>query len=589
VPFSHLFWLFGAFILGCGTTHLMEVIVLWWPHYPLAGAVKAFTAFVSLATAAVLVPVVPKALALRTPAELEREIVRRQEAEAQLRGAHADLERQVRERTLALQESERRHRLLVEMNPDAILVHDGQQILFANPAAARLFGRRTPEDLLGQPPLDLVHADYQALVRRHWQNALTTGRQAPLIEQRWLRADGSVLTVEAMAYRLPVQGPPQLEVLVRDVTEQRRSELRFRLAVEAAPNGMLLVRQDGVITLVNALIERQFGYRAGELIGQPVEVLVPERFRASHPGYRLAFFSAPQMRSMSDSRDLFGLRKDGSEFPVEIGLQPIHMVDGLFVLASVIDVSHRRRAEEALRQAHDQLEQKVADRTAELARVNARLQKSLEEKEVLLKEIHHRVKNNLQIISSLLDLQSRHVTEARPVEMFRESQDRVRSMALVHEQLYRSQDLAQVDLGSYIANLADHLAQTYAVGSRQVRIELDVSPEVRLPIDSAVPCGLLLNELVSNSLKHAFRGRDAGRVHIRLLPGDGQVGLTVADDGVGLPEIGDLRAAGTLGLQLVGMLVRQLRGTVEIDRSKGTAFHVRFSPARQSVRKGGEP
>jgi PAS domain S-box-containing protein len=589
VPFSHVFWLFGAFILGCGTTHLMEVVVLWWPHYPLAGLVKAFTAAVSLATAAMLVPIVPRALALRTPAELEHEITARQEAEDKLRVAHADLERQVRERTLALQESELRHRLLVELNPDAILIHDGSRILYANPAAARLFARDGPEALLGRSPLDLVHADYQALVRRHWLNALTTGRQVPTIEQPWLRADGSVVIVEVTAYRLPVQGPPQLEVLVRDVTERRRSEERFRLAVEAAPNGMLLVGRDGTISLVNARIEQQFGYPAAELIGRPVEVLVPVRFRASHPEYRMAFFTAPQMRSMSGSRDLSGLRKDGSEFPVEIGLQPIQMVDGLFVLASVLDVSHRRRAEEALRQAHDQLEQKVADRTAELARVNARLQKSLEEKEVLLKEIHHRVKNNLQIISSLLELQSGHLPPGESVEKLRESRDRVHSMALVHEQLYRSRDLAQVDLSGYVASLADHLAQTYAVNHRAIEIHLDISPAVRLPIDSAVPFGLLLNELVSNSLKHAFPGRDAGEVRMQLLPGDGHILLTVADNGIGLPETVDQHAATTFGLQLVGMLVRQLRGAVEIDRNGGTAFRIRFAPAHPQTQMRGEP
>ena len=209
-------------------------------------------------------------------------------------------------------------------------------------------------------------------------------------------------------------------------------------------------------------------------------------------------------------------------------------------------------------------------------RAEEQVRTSLEEKEVLLKEIHHRVKNNLQVISSLLNLQSNIVGDEKVEEMFRESRNRVRSMALSHEQLYQSEGLARVDFGRYIRDLAGTLFRSYGADPAAVRLTVDVA-DVSLALDTAIPCGLMVNELVSNCLKHAFPDGGAGEILIRLVSDDdARHTLAVRDNGVGFPEDTDHRTSPTLGLQLVSSLADQLGGTIELDRSEGTEFRISF-------------
>lgn len=201
----------------------------------------------------------------------------------------------------------------------------------------------------------------------------------------------------------------------------------------------------------------------------------------------------------------------------------------------------------------------------------------LEEKEVLLQEIHHRVKNNLQVISSLLYLQSRHIQDPATLEMFLESQRRVRSMALIHETLYQAGDLARVNCDEYVRELASYLHHAFGVVGR-VRLRLDVT-DVWLGIDTAVPCGLIINELISNALKHAFPDGREGEVSIHMArdPADGIITLTVADDGVGLPEALDPQAAPSLGLQLVHRLAHQIGASIDVETSPGMVYTLKFS------------
>jgi two-component sensor histidine kinase len=212
----------------------------------------------------------------------------------------------------------------------------------------------------------------------------------------------------------------------------------------------------------------------------------------------------------------------------------------------------------------------------------------LEEKEVLLKEIHHRVKNNLQVISSLLYLQSRQVQDSETLEMFLDSQHRVRSMALVHERLYENGDLARVDSADYIHDLARYLRRAYGTDSGAVTLDVQVD-EVPLDIDTAIPCGLIINELVSNAMKHAFPDDREGEIIIGLSRDPaGQYVLTVRDNGVGMPEGVAPRSTGSLGLRLVSRLVDQLEASIELDRNGGTGFTIKFSgPSQAEVSKDG--
>jgi PAS domain S-box-containing protein len=236
------------------------------------------------------------------------------------------------------------------------------------------------------------------------------------------------------------EGTMVLSAIV-DISTRKRLEERFRQVVESAPNAMVMINHQGVIEMVNAQTERVFGYQREEMLGRSVEMLVPERFRGAHPGLRAAFFHDPLSRPMGAGRDLYALRKDGSEFPVEIGLNPIETEEGTMVLSAVVDISDRKHREEGIRGA-------------------------LREKEVLLGEIHHRVKNNLQIVHSLLDLQSARLSDPLVQEMLRDSQNRIRSMALIHQTLYSSKDFAKVDFDLFLDALAPNLIVEGRIANR---------------------------------------------------------------------------------------------------------------------------
>jgi PAS domain S-box-containing protein len=206
--------------------------------------------------------------------------------------------------------------------------------------------------------------------------------------------------------------------------------------------------------------------------------------------------------------------------------------------------------------------------------VEKELKVSLREKDVLLKEIHHRVKNNLQVINSLLNLQVSDVQDPVLVDALRVSQNRIRSMALVHERLYRSGNLAGIDFGEYLEQVAGQLLRAYDRPGVSCKV---LSDRVTISIDLAIPCGLIVNELLTNALKHAFVGRSEGHIHVAFRQAEENlVELTVTDDGIGLPPCVDIRTVESMGLTLVSSLTQQLQGTIDVDRSSGTCFHLKF-------------
>jgi two-component sensor histidine kinase len=227
----------------------------------------------------------------------------------------------------------------------------------------------------------------------------------------------------------------------------------------------------------------------------------------------------------------------------------------------------------------------VRQENSERERAEEQLQASLQEKEALLKEVHHRVKNNLQLISSLLSLQAARIAEPAVAELFAESRNRVRSMALVHENLYRAGNFARISMATHVQNLCAHLTRAYGMNRRRVELAIRIG-DVQLDLDRAVPCGLIVNELVSNALKHAFPDGRAGRLCVELQPfGDKQHVLVVGDNGVGLPPDLDYRRADSLGLQLVDDLTQQLHGNIMVNRDGGTTFTITFATDRRGERE----
>ena len=215
----------------------------------------------------------------------------------------------------------------------------------------------------------------------------------------------------------------------------------------------------------------------------------------------------------------------------------------------------------------------------ERKRVDARLYASLNEKELLLREVYHRVKNNLQVISSLLSLQEVQLADPAAIAVLRHARDRVRSMALVHERLYRSSDLSQVEFGEYLRQLAGELSHSYGLTAEDVRFTFKVE-QVSLGIDVAIPCSMIVHELVANALRYAFPDGRRGQIEITLgAAGPGEARLAVADDGIGLPGPEAPPRTGSLGLQLVEMMVEQIGGRMAVVRSPGARFEIVFPVA----------
>ena len=226
-------------------------------------------------------------------------------------------------------------------------------------------------------------------------------------------------------------------------------------------------------------------------------------------------------------------------------------------------------------QVYDDLEKAVEQRTAQLAEANQALQASLDEKVVLLKEVHHRVKNNLQLVVSLLNLQARKQPNPQLVESFRELQNRVNSMSMLHEILYRSENLARVNFAGYISQLCAQLAKSFGTAARRIELKYRIE-NASLAMDQAVPCGLIINELVTNAMKYAFPASQGGQISIEMTASGSHVILQVSDNGVGLPENVDAHRAGSLGLKLVHILAEQLRGTIAATSQGGASFTIRF-------------
>lgn len=334
----------------------------------------------------------------------------------------------------------------------------------------------------------------------------------------------------------------------------------FRQVVEWAPNAMVMVDAEGRIVMVNAEMERVFGYRRADLIGHAVERLIPEHFSSHHEALRNSFFGNPTPRPMGNGRDLFARRADGSEFPVEVGLNPIETEDGLMVLASIVDITERKRAQ-------------------------ARIEKTLEEKTVLLKELHHRVKNNLQMISSLLNLQANSSNDKQLREVLNECQNRVKAMGLTHQLLYEYKDFSRVDLSEYLRRLSQLLLSTYRSRSKGVKLDLMLPAEhYYVGLEKAIPCGLAVNELITNAFKHAFSADRNGTITVALSSDNiNEVVLTIADDGVGLPPDFDIDNISSVGLRLVPLLATQLQGSLTVESAGGSHFVLRF-PAGETRR-----
>ncbi|CAD5939529.1 Phytochrome-like protein cph2 [Planktothrix tepida] len=367
--------------------------------------------------------------------------------------------------------------------------------------------------------------------------------------QRFYHKNGSIVYILSRAIHLKDDQGNVIRMVGAhtDITELQKAQevLKQQLAaIEAAIDGIAILKDGHYIYLNKAHVE-MFGYsHPQELLGYSWESLyIPEQVRYFEQHTFPVLFQQRHWQGQTTAK-----RRDGSTFVEEVSLT---LTDDNLLICVCRDVTERLKAEE-------------------------KIKASLLEKEVLLREIHHRVKNNLYVISNLLDLQADTLEQEEQRNLFADSQNRIQTMALIHEQLYQSDDLSQVNFANYIQNLVEKLISSYQPKDCKINISLDVEP-VTLNLETAIPCGLLINELVTNAFKYAFPDSTTGEIKITLkMDSEQQIYLKISDNGIGIPEDVDWQDSPSLGLRLVNILADQLEATLELDCTQGTSFTLIF-------------
>jgi len=460
---------------------------------------------------------------------------------------------------VALHQSEARYRFLVENAPVGILTTNTQgELLEVNQAILDLLGSPSKEytrriNLLTFPPL------IAAGISGDFKKCLSTG-ELVVSERPYTSQTGkfAYLRLNLVPTRNGGGQVTGVQAIVENILDRKKAEEKiianekyYRTLIEKMYEGIAIIQFDGTIVYESPSVERIVGYEPQDLVGQNILDYI-------HPHDRNEV-----RHRLKDARHLRHSQPETAVFRFK------HKTGGYRLLESTSTV----QAEGSLING---IVANYRDIT-EKAQADKKLKASLQEKETLLKEIHHRVKNNLQVISSLLKLQAKTTKDTNALGILTESHNRVKAMALVHENLYQSQDLARINFQKYIQDLSRQLTRSYASTGKQISIKTDIQP-LFLDIDLAIPCGLIITELVSNSFLHAFQEMQNGEISVALGGnGNGRLQLHVADNGSGLPDGFDINATDSLGLQLVGELVQQISGELEIGGQRGSEFRVTFS------------
>ena len=341
------------------------------------------------------------------------------------------------------------------------------------------------------------------------------------------------------------------------MVELQKSEENYRSLFQNASIGIFHSLPEGKFLRVNPALAQMLGYVSPEEMISAITNISTQIYLDSKK--RSDIIAATLEKAGWVYAENRYRRKDGAILTANLAVRKILNPDSTvaYLEGFVEDITERKQAEE-------------------------KIQASLREKETMLKEIHHRVKNNLQVISSLLGLQSSYLQDEKSREILQESQERVRIMAQIHTMLYQSEDLARVDFGGFVRDLVGRLQQSYRTAGSSIEVHVDTA-DVSLDIETSIPCGLILNELVSNALKHAFPEGRGGEVNISMAMVGDRFVLKVQDNGIGIPESVDFQNPRSLGLELVNLLVGQMNGTIGLQVKGGTTFTITFP----TVSKGG--
>ncbi|MGB7969014.1 MAG: PAS domain S-box protein [Methanobacterium sp.] len=452
----------------------------------------------------------------------------------------------------ALQDSEERFRMLFERSNAVMTLidPDSGNIIDANPSATHFYGYSSDE--LQNMNIDQINDIPSEKFYKATDITLKEGSNF-IIPQKL--ANGEIRTVEVFNSPIEFNGKTIIFSITNDITQRkemedalRKSEEKYRMLFEEDPYFNMILGKDGTILDVNNTITHIMGLAKEDIIGKnfsQIETIPKDDLEEYYSKIKSLLNGQYVEPFESHFRDI-----DGNISYVLIHLKAI-MDNGniSYILAIGGDITQRKIAENEIKT-------------------------SLAEKNTLLQEIHHRVKNNMQIISSLLNLQIKYVDDGKAVDVLKESQNRVKSMAMIHDKLYMSEDLTRINFVNYIKSLVTNLFYSYNVEDT-IKQKLEIDP-ISLNMETAVPCGLIISELVSNSLKYAFPDGMIGEIFVSLRSKEDNFELIISDNGIGLPKEFDINNTKTLGLMLVSSLTEQIDGKIIINRENGTRFTIIF-------------
>lgn len=478
---------------------------------------------------------------------------------------------------IALEQSTERYKSLVENSPNGIFILVNNQIKFVNNAGVELLEYEVEDDLYDIEFKDFVDEEFRESVERD----LLETREGGDLEYKEIQMNTSKkrdINIGIQASLTVFNNKPAVQVTIVDLTTQlelREERIRNKIAeeinitlteeiehhkqtqeklnvaqkftrniIESSIDMIIAVDKDNKITEFNKAAIDQFGYLLEDIFGKDVSVLYIDKKE-----YQRVSTSVNEKGIFTG--EITNKRKNGDTF--------------VSLLSSSIIKDPKGLIQGSMGVSRDITERKI---------IEQQVKDSLKEKEVLLQEVHHRVKNNLQVISSILSLQSNYVKDKKTLEILAESQNRIKSMSYIHETLYQTTDFSSIEFSNYLNTLASNLIHSYSYSGGIVKLVTDFD-EIYLTIDQAIPCGLIVNEIVSNAMKHAFEGKD-GDVYLSIKESQGKIHLRVADNGKGLPKDFKYEESDSLGMQLVYSLIDQLDASLELKADKGTDFLITF-------------
>ncbi len=497
--------------------------------------------------------------------QVQKELKERIAAQSKLKKLNQKLELRVIERTEELHQSQEYLRQITENIESVFWIKslEEKKLLYVSEAYQKIWGHSSRELYQSSEKwLDFIYPeDCPRIIA-----ALPKQIHGEYNEQyRIIRADGEIRWIQDRAFPICDQEGNIYRIagIAEDITQRKQIEETLKLqerAIAASNNGIIIVDArlaEKTTIFVNTAFEKITGYSAEEVIGRNCRFLQGnDREQAGLKEIRTALQNKQSCKVI-----IRNYRKDGTLFWNELNISPIY--DDHENITHFIgiqnDVTKRKEAEEQIKS-------------------------SLEQKEILLKEVHHRVKNNLLVISSLLYWQAEYITDPTTLKIFEQSQYRIQSMALIHEKLYQSKNLAKIDLSEYLETLAKQLECSLNSDYQKVVINFDLQ-SIFLNVETATPCGLIVNELIANVFEHAFPNHETGEIWLRVKQdADKRVTIIIEDNGIGLPADLDIQNTESLGLQLIFLLTKQLEGEITVTCHNGTKFVLTFSELRYQKR-----